>query len=284
MEFDVEIFANGHQIDANKFKFIFGPNLKCNLYSKLDNFITYLINNHKELNSIDDQISTILNKINKVIDVDESHKESLIFIHDQLKLVYSKQKRYSSDLIVFASIFFYTFPVAYRFFRDSKLICLPHPNYIKTFNIGSVNSGSIQENYLSQKLKLLKPHEKYVNLLLDEIYVKPFAAYKGNKLEGFAQNAENHQLANTVQTFMVTSILSSNKDVVGLYPVKKLNSEYLFETTKKILDLLHNAGYETVTIISDNNQVNRKMFEKFSPSGQLQPYIISPYDSYISFI
>lgn len=93
---------------------------------------------------------------------------------------------------------------------------MPHPNYLKTFNIGSLNSGSIQENYLSGKLKLLQPQEKYVNLLLDEIYVKPSVSYKGNKLEGFAQNTDNHQLANTVLTLMITSILSSNKDVVGL--------------------------------------------------------------------
>lgn len=114
---------------------------------------------------------------------------------------------------------------------------------------------------------------------MDEIYVKPKLSYVGNKIEGFSKNSEIKSTATTVQVYMITSICSKNKDVVGLYPVKNLNAEYLYKVTNNILRIIHMAGYETVSIISDNNQVNRKLFQKFSPTNGLQPYIISPFDA-----
>lgn len=51
---------------------------------------------------------------------------------------------------------------------------------------------------------------------------------------------------------MIKSILSHNKDVVALLPVKSLDSEFLFQSTLKILKLLT----EVVCIIADANKVN----------------------------
>lgn len=115
-EFNVKFFAKNNLVHNRKFKFILGANLKCDLYSKLENLISFLINNNENLDSIDDRITTILSKINNSIHVEENllKKNSLIFHHDQLKLLYSKQNRYSTDLIIFSLVF----PGAYRFLRD----------------------------------------------------------------------------------------------------------------------------------------------------------------------
>ena len=51
---------------------------------------------------------------------------------------------------------------------------------------------------------------------------------------------------------MIKSILSHNKDVVALLPVKSLDSEFLFQSTLKILKLLT----EVVCITADANKVN----------------------------
>jgi hypothetical protein len=63
-------------------------------------------------------------------------------------------------------------------------------------------------------------------LLLDEIYVQPRATHKGGHVIGMAVNSPLEQ-ATTVQSFMLCSLLSSNKDVAALVPVKNLTAENL---------------------------------------------------------
>jgi hypothetical protein len=43
-----------------------------------------------------------------------------------------------------------------------------------------------------------------------------------------------------------------------------MNSKFVYEQTTKVLTLLHNCGYEVVSIITDNNKVNVKLFTQLS--------------------
>ena len=73
------------------------------------------------------------------------------------------------------------------------------------------------------------------------------------------------------------SVLSNNKDVVSFIPVEKMKSQDLCKMT---LDVIHNvtkARFTIVSIISDNNIVNRKMFLLLSGTDHLVPYVINPY-------
>ena len=69
--------------------------------------------------------------------------------------------------------------------------------------------------------------------------------------------------ANRIQCFMLSSILSNNRDVVSLVPVQQMTSSYLCDLTKQVITNVTNAGYTVISIISDNNVVNRKMFMSF---------------------
>ena len=82
--------------------------------------------------------------------------------------------------------------------------------------------------------------------------------------------------ANRIQCFMLSSILSNNRDVVSLVPVQQMISSYLCDLTKQVITNVTNAGYTVISIISDNNVVNRKMFMSLSGSDHLMPYIINP--------
>ena len=62
-------------------------------------------------------------------------------------------------------------------------------------------------------------YERHVMLLLDEIYVEPKATYKCGSVTGMASYVPSEQ-ASTVQTFVVCSLLSTNKDVAVMVPVK----------------------------------------------------------------
>jgi hypothetical protein len=133
-------------------------------------------------------------------------------------------------------------------------------------------------------------HERICNLLLDEIYVKPELSYRGGKLEGIAANSSVNEnsvtLATTIQTFMISSITKKNKEIVGLFPCKNLSTSYLYNTALEILKMLTDIGYRVLTIISDNNSVNRSMFQLLC-GGSLRTSFKNPYndsqDIYVLF-
>ena len=82
--------------------------------------------------------------------------------------------------------------------------------------------------------------------------------------------------ANIIQCFMLSSILSNNRDMVSLVPVQQMTSSYLCDLTKQVITNVTNSGYTVISIISDSNVVNRKMFMSLSGSDHLMPYITNP--------
>jgi len=144
--------------------------------------------------------------------------------------------------------------------------------------LGTNNSGLEcgQVNYLKKKVNLLEEKEKMCCLLLDEVYVKQEMTYKGGKVEGLVHEGTTTELASTVQVFMITSIMSKYKDVVGLFPVKNLNTELLYKLTKDVLCILTEIGFKVLCLISDNNKVNRNTFVKLC-GGVLKPKFVNPF-------
>jgi CO/xanthine dehydrogenase Mo-binding subunit len=57
------------------------------------------------------------------------------------------------------------------------------------------------------------------------------SSYKGGRIVGMASNAVGSE-ASTVQAFMMCSLLSSNKDVAAMVPVKNLTG-YIFGRPNK---------------------------------------------------
>jgi hypothetical protein len=161
-----------------------------------------------------------------------------------------------------------------------KILILPNMSYLKRLSAVFKTDDSCNQElsahyvYLKNKAELLQLHERHVILLLDEIHVNQKSVYKGGSIVGMASNAIDTE-ASTVQTFMLCSLLSSNKDVAAMIAVKNLNTVYLTELTNKVIVMLENAGYFVFCLISDNNRVNRNMFTQMC-NGELQPYIKHP--------
>ena len=74
---------------------------------------------------------------------------------------------------------------------------------------------------------------------------------------------------------MISSVLSQDKDVVALVPVINMTAFYLKEIAAKVLILVHAAGYIVLSLISDNNRINRNMFTMLC-GGTLMQYIQHP--------
>jgi hypothetical protein len=164
--------------------------------------------------------------------------------------------------------------------RETNLLVLPHPSYLKRMEgkVSKLGTGldESHKNYIREKRKLLDPRSSVVSVLVDEIYSKPEVRYSGGQLHGIALNSSKCEAATTVQAFMIKSLFSKNRDMVALYPVRTLTSQVLLSMTLEVLQALVETGYTAVSLVSDNNRVNRKMFEMLC-DGILQHSIPHPY-------
>ena len=162
-----------------------------------------------------------------------------------------------------------------------KILILPSVRYLKklsaVFAVNDSDNLNSHAAYLKSKVELLEPHEKHIIVKLDEIHVKPKSTYKGGNLNGMAVNNTNVE-ASTVQTFMFCSLLSLNKEVAAMMPVKSLDAQFLKQCTMKVIETLENVGYCVLCLISDNNRINCNMFTAIC-NGNLQPFILNPFNT-----
>lgn len=287
-ELKIRAFSNGILINDN-------PSLKnivkdgnIKKWSQLYNVCSLIFDSTCDFNlSVQDNLDEINRLVDDIAGRFEDNKiiDKLMFCKQQLKLAVSSKVSYcATSLAWFASVFF-AFPGAYKKIRQSNFLTMPHPAYLKTFTsklgVGKSGIDDSHWKYLRKKVALLSDNERLCNLLLDEVYVKPELSYRGGKLEGVALNSNIDKndvtLATTVQTFMISSIVKKNKEIVGLFPCTNLTANYLHETVLEILKMLSEIGFKVLSIISDNNSVNRSMFQLLC-GGSLNTCFKNPFD------
>lgn len=290
---NVTVFNNGIKLDDTSLTWILGNELKLTKWSQLTTLLTHFSGvTSDSLPSIMDIVSDIRRKFddlsqvlnnnccNETEIINDDLKLKLNFVIDQFSLLFVSQRRYSVQTTMFSFHLLCLSSCAYNFIRD-RVLTLPHVSHLRrlsqTLSITSDAVEGSHASYLRKKLDLLSESEHNVILMLDEIHVAPKITYKNGVLSGLASNTPYDE-ATSVQAFMISSLLSSNKDVVALLPVKNLTSNYLKECTMKVLSMLETIGYRVICLISDNNRVNRNMFTAMC-NGILKPSIENPFDS-----
>ncbi|GBM88223.1 hypothetical protein AVEN_206343-1 [Araneus ventricosus] len=245
----VEIWHDSVLLKTKSYHFILGEHNKCDQWTKFDSLLSWLAafkpNDVKPNEKIENAIHLIKDAYSQQDDSDKTLFFSVII--EQLKLTLSSKHIYSTEFLLLAAKFYFCYPAAYSFIRSSKILILPHPVYIKK---------------LSNALKGPK-----------EIYVNPGLNYKGGKLLGKAENA--NQQANTIQAFTITSLFSKYKEIVALVPMKNQTADDLYCQTLKVLQMLNDCKYNVLCLISDNNRINRNMFTQMC-QGNLVNCISNP--------
>ena len=298
----VHVCQNEHSVDITKLTWILGNNCKLDCMSKLTTLFSHfgsniLLSVHDKLTvttkllyelRIDSEFTSTQLKIKGDNDDDNENDDDKIrrafrHLHEQCYLLQQPQPRYSAELLRWSFQLFSLSPTAYAFIRESCLM-LPHPVYLRSLTRGlNMEPGvkpSMHCKYLEQKCQLLDEHERFVALLLDEIYVNPKVTYKAGNLDGFASNMPQASLtqATTVQAFMLCSLLSSNTDMAALVPVKNINGKFLKDLTVDVMRMVENAGFKVVCLISDNNRINGNTFAALA-GDKLVSLIDHPLDS-----
>ena len=179
------------------------------------------------------------------------------------------RRRFSSNAAVAAYALNIQSPRAYEYVRNNLLV-LPSSRHLRQISSNISVSVSVSfiyllsadvsaeyDEYFKTKTKYLKPQELYVNVQLDEIHIRPCVTYKNGRLTGTNEEGET---ATSIHCFLISSLLSNNKDVVALVPAKKITTEKLCSFLKSVLKTVTSAGYSVISIINDGNRINKKMF------------------------
>ena len=93
--------------------------------------------------------------------------------------------------------------------------------------------------------------------MLDEIHVKPQLSFKNCTLNGCD---EDNNLATSIRCFMISNLRSNYKEVVKLFQSKKLDADKLLTFLKSVLRCLVQAGFKFVTVTTDGNRTNRRLY------------------------
>ena len=108
--------------------------------------------------------------------------------------------------------------------------------------------------------------------MVDEVHIRPtINTHLSYGTHGF--DSETNDLARTIVAFMVKSVYGPYKEVVKLIPKFRESSNNLFNHTNDVFKFLLNMGVNIVSIISDNNAINVKMYKNFGITGSNCFYI-----------
>nr|XP_054927547.1 uncharacterized protein LOC129385210 [Dermacentor andersoni] len=167
-------------------------------------------------------VSSLLADVIEDSDTPKEHSALLKFLGEQITLLLAKQRVYSPELLVFASIMNSISPHAYHFTRAASRIILPHPSTLRRVCSNYKADPLLEQkqthylSYTRERVKSMQDHEKTVTLMIDEIHIKPYFDYKGGTIVG--SSVHSTEPATTAHVFMVQSLLSANKDVIHILP------------------------------------------------------------------
>ena len=206
---------------------------------------------------------------------DESIKyfNTLKFIYEQISLMTMNKFDYSTEMMVFSSLFYNCSPRGYRLMRASKNVILPSYSTIRRLTLSSYMNPAVEQHdnnflmYIKNKFKLLVQKDITVSLLVDEIHLKPYLDYKGGNIVGLANNS--NEAATSAFAFMLSSVFSKYKDVVHVMPTRRLKAENLFDIIRRLIIGLEEIGFRVLSVITDNNAINKKAMSFFCSPAKL---------------
>lgn len=92
--------------------------------------------------------------------------------------------------------------------------------------------------------------------------------------------SDNPNLATSASVFIITSVNSQFKEVIHITPVSKVDYELLHFYIRTLIVKLEEIGYRIFCVVSDNNSINSKAMNNFSPHKKLSIVYPHPVDKF----
>ena len=184
---NIDVWFQNIKLDFDNLKWLQLKNDCLEHWSQLENLLARLHNNEdtRKFSTVVSDRSLVQHASKIILNIStEDNKDIRTFLVKQLKLSIEtpNQRRFSSSLIVSAYTLLIKSSAIYEHVRNNMLM-LPSSRYLR--QLSSVMSESSESNsYLATKVKYLNPKDLHVNILLDEIHIKPCITNKNSKLSG----------------------------------------------------------------------------------------------------
>ena len=124
-----------------------------------------------------------------------------------------------------------------------------------------------------------------VNILWDEIYIKPVLTYHGGKLFGRAIDHPK-KLAKTMLTVMIKCFYGGPKFIYKIYHISNLTAKFLYDEGQSIVKAIESEQEnKVIAVIVDQHRTNQKCFSTWamdSPSRS-KPWLSKNSDIFLLF-
>lgn len=264
---------NGYQIP--KHHFTLNKNSRLNKWSQLSDIFSVI---QKHVPSNCDYLNKALLELNSI---DDPHTSSHFhFLIAQLEMIPTpaNKLRYTKYTLIFAAELLCISPAAYRMLRGSKTIILPKPQVIR-----DLMSRSFQDSSLQTVLNELKPEQRLVNILFDEVKLKSALRFTGGHVAGHATN-HPEKLASSALAFELVCHYGGPRFLFRVIPVVNLDARQLREYVIEVTTTVQISGGRPVSIICDNCPLNQRLYKDLEgpglvklPNSGLQVYLVHDY-------
>ena len=252
----VTAWNNGVKVLPKSLLWLNFSNERIFLWSQLENLVSRMISDVCALISDECLVAPANNIIDKISTEDNKDVRTLLKEQLQLSIRPPHQRRFSLSIMISSFALFLKSASFYE--TVPELIILPSCHWLRQISATVTANCDLESNeYLQRKTSYLQDEEIYVNLMLDEIHVKPQLSFKNSSLTGCD---DDNNLATSIHCFMISSLRSKYKEVVKLVPAKTMDAEKLLTCLKSVLRSLVQAGYKVVSVITDGNRINKRLF------------------------
>ena len=180
-------------------------------------------------------------------------------------LTSSNGRRYSKHVLIFAAELICVSPAAYRLLPTSENLILPREKLVR-----ELMNRSFQNNNLSKLFEKLKPEQRLVNILFDEVKLKKAMRYNDSHVIGYAVNSPTDQLATSALAIEIVCNFGGPRFVLSITPVASLKAEQQKQFIQEALRFIREKGGCPIVVVCDNCPLNQGTFSLFGDPGQIK--------------
>ena len=237
-------------------------------WSQIDDII-HKIKHYEPSN--DDHLQKVLESLDKMTDLHDS--AFFQFLRNQLVLLLRspKARRFQKQILVIAAELFSISASAYKMLRRSGVLALPGVTTLK-----KMLRGSFQDANLPNLFKELKPQQKLVNLLFDEVKLTQTLRYSAGHVLGYAKNLDNPEdksspeiLATHALVLEIVCHYGGPRYILRVSPVAKLNANGLKSILQEAINTIIDSGGMIISLICDDCPTNQGCYRLFGGPGRV---------------
>ena len=115
------------------------------------------------------------------------------------------------------------------------------------------------QNELQRLFKDLKPEQRFVNILFDEVKLIRTTRFSAGQIISHANNAPSEQATSALCTEVIFH-QGGPRLIFAIHPVKNINSVELRKILLEVMEVMKKSGARPISFICDNCPLNQGVY------------------------